>query len=59
MIMVQKTKGRFANDFSLDTSGYSSSCFRKNHRNCSGFKGQKEICTCKCHKKKKGRPSLA
>ncbi len=49
--MIQKTKGRFGSDFSLDTSGFSASCFRKNHKNCRGFKGQKEICTCDCHEK--------
>ncbi len=49
--MVQKTRGRYGCDFSLDTSGFSSSCFRKNHSNCSGNKGQKDICTCDCHEK--------
>ncbi len=50
-VMVQKTRGRYGCDFSLDTSGFSSSCFRKNHSNCSGNKGQKDICTCDCHEK--------
>lgn len=49
-MIVQQTKGRYGRDFSIDTSGYSSSCFRKNHRNCNGIKGQKSIiCTCDCH----------
>ncbi len=48
-MIVQQTKGRYGRDFSLDTSGFSASCYRKNHRNCSGSKGQKNICTCDCH----------
>ncbi len=47
--MIQKTKGRYGRDFSLDTRGFSASCYTKNHRNCNGVKGQRNICTCDCH----------
>jgi len=50
--LVLKLRGRFSRDFSLDTSGFSASCYRKNHRNCSGAKGQNGICTCDCHENK-------
>jgi len=51
--LVQKLRGRFSRDFSLDTSGFSASCYRKNHKNCSGSKGQNGICTCDCHENNK------
>ena len=51
MASRNQTSGRYGRDFSIDTSGYSASCYRKNHNNCNGIKGKyrKTFCTCDCH----------
>ena len=51
MASRNQTTGRYVRDFSIDTSGYSASCYRKNHNNCKGVKGksQKTFCTSDCH----------
>lgn len=57
MATRNQTTGRYGRDYSIDSSGFSASCYRKNHNNCNGvkvstmFKGKyrKTICTCDCH----------